>query len=577
MDDYASSLLVQVAPERACLILAVLAGGGSSEERIAALEAALVSGGEEWKSEIGAWISEIVPVDLLIPEAAQAWRTLVRDALRFFFSHLSNPRLATKLVEQIELPLDTPPEVRLMRLIAKMPGLQKLGQVLARSPRLAQSLRTALSELENGISDVTAAEARRIVVEQIGDRLETYDVVIEPEKLSEASVSAVLRFTWKNPDRERERGVFKVLKPHIPLCFGEDMRLLQQLGEYLASREGGYEFAVRDVSEMITEVRLLLGHELDFEREQETLLVAQLTYRSSIGIRVPRLIRPLCTPTITAMSAESGVKVTEAFPRSPLRRNRIAEQVIEALIAVPMFSREEWSVFHADPHAGNLLYDEPNRELVVLDWALADRLSLEWRRQLVLLAAMVTLRNVQGVCSAVQALSRDKRGGRRQRLIQRCVAVFFQRMPVDSSPGALDAMILLDEIALKGIHFPPALFLFRKILFTLDGVLYDIAGGAVRMDRVLAREFLVRCVASFGVFHSPLVADDFVSLPWNALLYPARSWARKVLAAREAAGEEATGSGRNSRGSRPSPKTRSPRREKSPRQARRPQRSQLID
>jgi predicted unusual protein kinase regulating ubiquinone biosynthesis (AarF/ABC1/UbiB family) len=41
-------------------------------------------------------------------------------------------------------------------------------------------------------------------------------------------------------------------------------------------------------------------------------------------------------------------------------------------VAVPFFSREEDSTFHADPHAGNLLYDETNRELVILDWALAE-------------------------------------------------------------------------------------------------------------------------------------------------------------------------------------------------------------
>ena len=127
---------------------------------------------------------------------------------------------------------------------------------------------------------------------------------------------------------------------------------------------------------MITEVRLLLERELDFARRAGApWRRRRRTYRSTIGIRVPRVIPELCTAEITAMSEESGVKVTDAFPRSPIRRARIAEQLIEALIAVPLFSGKDPSVFHADPHAGNLLYDEPNRELVVLDWALAERLG----------------------------------------------------------------------------------------------------------------------------------------------------------------------------------------------------------
>ena len=271
---------------------------------------------------------------------------------------------------------------------------------------------------------------------------------------------------------------------------------------------------------MITEVRLLLEHELDFAREQATLIEAVRMYRSSFGIRVPRLIEPLCTGKITAMTAEHGVKVTEAFPRAPLRRQRIARQVIEALIAVPLFSREAAAVFHADPHAGNLLYDEANRELVILDWALTDRLSLRARRHVVMLAVMTLLRKPAGVAEAVGALSRRDRRTHRtpQALIERHVNRFFSELPPGRAPGVLDAMMLLDELALQGVRFPSALFMFRKVLFTLDGVLHDVAGPNVRMDRVIAREFLARCVASFGVFHEPLDLKDL--LPVAQALLP---------------------------------------------------------
>ena len=90
-------------------------------------------------------------------------------------------------------------------------------------------------------------------------------------------------------------------------------------------------------------------------------------------------------------------------------------------------------------------------------------------------------------------------------------------------------MRVLDEIALEGVHFPPPLFLFRKILFTLDGVLHDVAGSDVRIDYVITREFLARGIASFGFFHAPLSFKDLAAIQWNALLYPTRSWAQKLL------------------------------------------------
>ncbi|HLK47341.1 MAG TPA: AarF/UbiB family protein, partial [Bryobacteraceae bacterium] len=277
----------------------------------------------------------------------------------------------------------------------------------------------------------------------------------------------------------------------------------------------------------ITEVRLLLEHELDFAREQATLIDALRLYRSSLGIRVPRLIEPLCTARITAMTAEQGVKVTDAFPRAPRRRRRIARQVIEALIAVPLFSREPEAVFHADPHAGNLLYDEPNRELIILDWALTGRLSLAARRHVVLLAVMMLLRRPAGVAEAICALSRRHPRTHRipQALIERRVRRFFTNLPPDRTPGVLDAMNLLDELALKGVRFPSALFMFRKVLFTLDGVLHDLAGPGVQVDQEIAREFLTRCIASFGVFHEPLDLKDLLPVTQALLTTSAPSGA----------------------------------------------------
>ena len=524
-------LLQGIPAEQLGAIVTAFAGEASTAERILVAEAALQAGGRAWRGQIGKWITRLVPVENLVPARNLDLRPLVEDAIQYVFSRLSDHRLASKLVEQIELPLDTPPESRLLRLISKMPGLQKLGQVLARNRRLSPALREALSELENGMADVEPGEMIAIIVEQLGQRLDTYTVEISHAIFKEGSASAILRFTWGSPGQERGHGVFKVLKPYVLSYFAEDMTLLQQLGEFVSAKERRYGFAVRDLKDMLVEVRLLLEHELDLPLEQRTLVEAHTIYRSNIGIRVPRLIGPLCTAQITAMTEESGVKVTEACPRSPIRRRQIAEQLIEALVAVPLFSRQDPAVFHADPHAGNLLYDEPNRELVVIDWALADRLSVESRRRLVMLALMMNLRNRAGVSEAIRALSEDDPGERvdREELIDACVNRFFDQLPADRSPGTLDAMRVLDEIALEGVHFPPPLFLFRKILFTLDGVLHDVAGSDVRIDHVITREFLARGIASFGFFHAPLSLKDLAAVQWNALLYPTRSWTQRLL------------------------------------------------
>jgi len=107
---------------------------------------------------------------------------------------------------------------------------------------------------------------------------------------------------------------------------------------------------------------------VNFVREQKTLIEAGTLYRSMPGVRVPRVMPFLCTPGITALTEERGIKVTKAAARFPAaRRRQIAEQLIEALIAVPLFAATEDAIFHGDPHAGNLLYDSRTGELTILD------------------------------------------------------------------------------------------------------------------------------------------------------------------------------------------------------------------
>jgi ubiquinone biosynthesis protein len=297
--------------------------------------------------------------------------------------------------------------VRLLRLIARVPGLQKLGQVIARNQHLRPTLRNALATLENGIRDVNPEDIQAIVERELGPQLKACEVKIEPGILSEASVSAVLRFTWRDPaSGHRERGVLKVLKPHIPEYFAEDMDYLQGLAQHFADGHHSYGFPQHLIPDTFKKVRRLLQHEVNFGREQKTLLEAWNLYCNLKGVRVPRLIQPLCTHRITALTREKGTKVTAAAVHlSRARRRRLAEQLIEALVAFPLFSAQEDVIFHGDPHAGNLLYDNRSGELTIIDWALRERLSRDQRRHLALLFGMVSLRDPVGACTEVLALS----------------------------------------------------------------------------------------------------------------------------------------------------------------------------
>jgi len=510
-----------------------LRGCRTAAERISAVQGALEGeSARHWRRELARWTLRVVPVDLLVPEIYRRWRPVVREAMQFVVLRLSAARLAPKIVEQMTLAPDTPPQTRLLRFIAKVPALQKLGQVLARNRNLDPGVRRALTQLENGISDVSSHEIRRLIRREVGPQVAALDVDLDPAILSEASVSAVVRFRWRNPEtRRRERGVFKVLKPYVPGCYAEDMRILQQLAAHLARKPSAEGIRMTGVADTLTEIRLLLEHEVDFRREQTTLLKALRLYRSVPGIRVPHVIQLLSTDSITALSDEQGMKVTDAQAYAGRNRRRVAERLAEALVAVPALARDLDAVFHADPHAGNVLFDRRRNELVILDWALTERLNREQRKNVLMLVLMMLLRDSSGMMKAVEKLcagARD-RDGARTRIIRDHVNRCLDRLPLMRLPDPMEAMRLLDGIALEGVRFPAALLVFRKACFTLDGVLEDVAGSSVRLDSVIARYAAAHPVETAATLVSLLTPRNWLSLDWSAATMAARVSARAAL------------------------------------------------
>ena len=315
--------LRQMAPEQLRAALAnFLPKGATAAEQTRAIEAGLRSPmGQAMRDAMARWIvDEIVPVERLVPEAYLKWRPPVRDAMMFVVARLSPARLAPKLLEQLELPEKTSAEERLLRLIAKVPGLQKLGQVIARNQHLRPALRNALARLENGIRDVRPEEVGAIIRQELGPRVEKYAVKIAPAILSEASVSAVVRFTWRNPGkRQAGAGSFQSSEAAHPRVFCGGHGLSAGTGAILRGPAPPLRISGAPAPRYIQEsAAAACGTRSTFVREQKTLLEAGALYRSMPGVRVPRLIQPLCTPRITALTEERGIKVTNAA--APLAR-----------------------------------------------------------------------------------------------------------------------------------------------------------------------------------------------------------------------------------------------------------------
>jgi hypothetical protein len=137
---------------------------------------------------------------------------------------------------------------------------------------------------------------------------------------------------------------------------------------------------------------------------------------------------------------------------------------------------------------------------------------------------MVLLRDSEGVCRAIHSLSMGgkKRGADKVRVIRKQVTDFFSEQPLVWIPSAVDIVDLLERIAWQGVRLPNQLIMLRKVLFTLDGILHDIAGPSDSIELVLLQRLLQRWLEGLTSVGWPLSVVDWIGVYRSVMLYPSR-------------------------------------------------------
>ncbi|MFY9779111.1 MAG: AarF/ABC1/UbiB kinase family protein [Candidatus Baltobacteraceae bacterium] len=471
-------------------------------------------------------LRELLETLPLVPEIYASYRPLVTDGFVYFLSGLSDERVAGIVAEQMRLPENTSVDDRLVKLLHSCPTLHKLGQVVGHDKRLAPELRQRLQSLESLAPTSDLPEIEAVLERELGAI--PPGIELASAALAEGSVAVVLPFEWTRPGATaRQRGVFKILKPLAEEQLREELALWPKLGEYLEERCTHYDLPVLDYRNTLDSVRSLLLNEIRLDLEQKHLAKAARFYADSPAVVVPKLF-PFCTPHVTAMERVDGRKVTDPS-LAPSVRQRLAETIIESLLAKPFWSEDSTALFHADPHAGNLFATDDGR-LAILDWALVVELSKEQRAAVVqTVLGALTLdepQTTRAIASFGNVLD--------QRKLEEAVDAAFRLVRRGTFPGFDWLTTLLDGVmTTASMQFPEELTLFRKALLSMSGVVADVSGRP-SLDQVLTKTAAVQFFRELGRrpraqldsrdFGSHLSNEDLICT-WAALFFiPSRYW-----------------------------------------------------
>jgi ubiquinone biosynthesis protein len=475
----------------------------SLQEKLKTMAAAM--GDEAFTKYVAREIVERTQPHRAIPEVYGQYRSVVRDGIEFFLTQVGRHRLMELVVSQLKLDPETGAQERLLELAKRFPTLHKLGQIIARNPNIDPVVKKWLIHLENGCYGTPLGG----IVERIDGQLEQAEnlerVQLHQSILSEASVGAVIAFNWNQPpSQERTEGVFKILKPGIRRHLDEELLILEKTAAFFEENRQRYPLKDFKFIDVFKEVREMLVKEIDLAAEQTNLVEAARFYRNMESIQIPQLI-PFSTDTMTAMAFLKGPKITDA-PLSQEQRKRCAAVLFEALVCRPLFSRREPSLFHGDPHAGNILaakdQESGNLRIGLLDWSLAGRLTQRDRVKTAQLIQAVIKKDLSGIRRSVKALATGTYmdSGRQRQEFRNLVLSTVRSSGFERLPLIKKTFKLLELLTFEGFIFPPELMLFRKAIFTLEGVIFDLwpsfdmdAAVTQYLTTLVTREIPTRC------------------------------------------------------------------------------------
>ncbi len=436
----------------------------------------------------------------LLPAELAHFSKPVCYGLAVFLDGLPEELQAQILADQASLAPDAEVAERLGRLAHASPVLQKIGQVLARDQQLSPVLRQHLRALESLPPQVPWNTIETVLDAELGG-LDRRRITLTPPALAEASVAVVVPFQAQVQGGLRH-GVFKILKPGIEEQLARELDLLNRVGEALDERCDELGIPHLKYGEVFEQVGAKLREEVRLDQEQERLAEAREFYAPDDRVLVPALF-DCCSPRVTAMERVWGHKVTDHNFQSGPEAARLAELIIQALVARPVFSLEQRAPFHSDPHAGNLFLTNDGR-LALLDWSLVGRLDRGLRASIVRLMVAAVLHH--GGRMTDELLAMADRGQPDRAALARVVRQSLRRLRTGQFPGLLWLIELLDNAVTEAaLQFEPDLVLYRKTLYTLNGVVAEVGGPREAFDQVLLLEFMKHLAVEwpFRWFASP--------------------------------------------------------------------------
>jgi predicted unusual protein kinase regulating ubiquinone biosynthesis (AarF/ABC1/UbiB family) len=229
--------------------------------------------------------------------------------------------------------------------IGQMASMLDLGGL---PPDELESLQVKLGELRDRAPQASFKEMRKVIEQDLGDRLGNLFAEFEPDAAAAASVGQVYRARLHDG---RDVAV-KVQYPHVAGAVRAD---LQNLG--LILRAAKRLAPGLDAKATAHEMRERISEELDYEHEAQAQRAFARRWRGHPFIFIPNVVTDLCRPRVLVTEWIDGIDFEQLKQAPQATRDRVGEIILRFFYG----SLYRFGQFSCDPHPGNFRLQRDGR------------------------------------------------------------------------------------------------------------------------------------------------------------------------------------------------------------------------
>lgn len=300
----------------------------------------------------------------------------------------------------------------------------KVGQLLSILANfLPEEFRAELEGLQDQVPPRPYSEISRRIESELGKKVSELFDELDEEPIASASLGQVHRARTKDGQvvavKVQHHDIDRIVKLDL-----HTIRRILGIVQWFVPIQGldGYYHQIKE----------LLGQELDFEREADSVERISKNFEKDPRVRFPVPVRSLSTKRVLTSSFVEGIKLSDSARIDALGIDRkdLANRLVRAYCQMIFVD----GVYHADPHPGNLMVDAEGN-LILLDFGATAELSQSMREGIPEFLEGVIRRDTDRLVKALRKmgfLSRTSDEAMSERIIEYFHRRFQEEVKIES-------------------------------------------------------------------------------------------------------------------------------------------------